>query len=1216
MKILELSLLAFGPFTDVTLDLSAGSEGLHVVYGPNEAGKSSSLRALQQALFGIPVRSSDNFIHAHTSMRVGMAVRSRSGEELRFVRRKGLRATLLAADGETALKDESLSPFLKGLGEAEFQGRFALGHDELVQGGKAILEGGGDLGAMLFQAGGGLKDLMGVQRELDGELEGLFKPSGQKPRINAGLAAIKEAEEARKSHSLRSAEWVENEAKLREATARLAEIEARLADDRAARRRLDRLKEALPILARRHAASGELDALGDVPALGESFAKERDDARRGLESAGLAIRRARSEIDGLERRAEGLSAPAGLLAEADAIDRLREAMGAARKARAELPDEEARLRLSLRDARDRVAESWPDLIDDRGREPDLESLRAAADRLKLTRSQKATIQRLATERAKLDAARQQAAAAVADLEARHEAERAELDRLPPPADASPLELALKQARDQGDLDAAIDAARERLAQAERQAARSLAGLPLWAGPMDALAAARVPGVETIERADGELGRVEADREQLRRDLRKAAEEKAEAEAAVERLRRVAGDVPGEDDLRRDRDARDALWSRVREGWEARRPPGPGEADAFEEASSRADATADRLRRELDRVVQHANAQAGLHKAARRIELLSAQEADLGRREAEARARWEGAWGGLAAPPLSPREMLGWLDTREKVLGRAAEVEALRRELEAMEARRDRLRDRLRELLSIDAAPATVTSRPPLLSPDRDRAEAELKRLAGVESRRARLAESSAGLARQLEAERSRVVALDGQLAAWRGQWARAVEPLGLAADATEEDAQDLMARAAELAAGLAAAAEARERIEGRRRELGRFAADVRATCRRAAADLDPGEAADPASIEAAAQELLRRLREAEEVETERKAVRKQLDGERARLRDAEHAAAEASRRLEALCREAGCDDAAQLPDIERRSARAARLREDLRERDEQLEGLRGGEPPDAFRAAALALDVDRLPEQIRELDDRIAALEVERDSLNQALGRHREILSKMDGSSRAAEAAEAAEELKARLALDVEEYARLRLAAEVLRQSIERYRERSQGPVIDRASELFRRLTLGSFDRVKVDYDEHDRAVLRAVRAGGAAVDVEGLSLGTADQLYLALRLASLDAYLERHEPIPFVVDDILIQFDDDRAAAALGILADLSRRTQVILFTHHGRICDLAGAAASAAGEGVVFLHRLHELKAQAASKAEAEPDAEPPGELFKLNRGRGRKR
>ena len=46
------------------------------------------------------------------------------------------------------------------------------------------------------------------------------------------------------------------------------------------------------------------------------------------------------------------------------------------------------------------------------------------------------------------------------------------------------------------------------------------------------------------------------------------------------------------------------------------------------------------------------------------------------------------------------------------------------------------------------------------------------------------------------------------------------------------------------------------------------------------------------------------------------------------------------------------------------------------------------------------------------------------------------------------------------------------------------------------------------------------------------------MSEGTCDQAYLALRLASLEIYLENHEPLPFIVDDILVNFDDARSHA------------------------------------------------------------------------------
>ena len=73
------------------------------------------------------------------------------------------------------------------------------------------------------------------------------------------------------------------------------------------------------------------------------------------------------------------------------------------------------------------------------------------------------------------------------------------------------------------------------------------------------------------------------------------------------------------------------------------------------------------------------------------------------------------------------------------------------------------------------------------------------------------------------------------------------------------------------------------------------------------------------------------------------------------------------------------------------------------------------------------------------------------------------------------------------------------------------------------------------------------------------------MSAGTRDQLYLALRLASLEKYMETSEPMPFIVDDILVDFDDERTEAALTTLSQLAQKTQVILFTHHSGVVEQA---------------------------------------------------
>ncbi|GAI35874.1 unnamed protein product, partial [marine sediment metagenome] len=95
MRIDRLDLIAYGPFTDKSLNLSNGDSGLHLIYGDNEAGKSTSLRALIAWLFGIPARTNDNYLHSNPQLRIGGKLRLSSGEELEFTRRKGTKNTLL-----------------------------------------------------------------------------------------------------------------------------------------------------------------------------------------------------------------------------------------------------------------------------------------------------------------------------------------------------------------------------------------------------------------------------------------------------------------------------------------------------------------------------------------------------------------------------------------------------------------------------------------------------------------------------------------------------------------------------------------------------------------------------------------------------------------------------------------------------------------------------------------------------------------------------------------------------------------------------------------------------------------------------------------------------------------------------------------------------------------------------------------------------------------
>ena len=98
-------------------------------------------------------------------------------------------------------------------------------------------------------------------------------------------------------------------------------------------------------------------------------------------------------------------------------------------------------------------------------------------------------------------------------------------------------------------------------------------------------------------------------------------------------------------------------------------------------------------------------------------------------------------------------------------------------------------------------------------------------------------------------------------------------------------------------------------------------------------------------------------------------------------------------------------------------------------------------------------------------------------------------------------------------------------------------------------------------------FDEQDRAQIAGLRPKGGLVSVGGMSTGTADQLYLALRVASVEDYLDRADALPFVADDLFINFDDARAAAGFKVLGQLAHKTQILFFTHHRHLIEIAQA-------------------------------------------------
>ena len=148
------------------------------------------------------------------------------------------------------------------------------------------------------------------------------------------------------------------------------------------------------------------------------------------------------------------------------------------------------------------------------------------------------------------------------------------------------------------------------------------------------------------------------------------------------------------------------------------------------------------------------------------------------------------------------------------------------------------------------------------------------------------------------------------------------------------------------------------------------------------------------------------------------------------------------------------------------------------------------------------------------------------------------------------------EDLLSQLKAGARRWTVLALAHQILNRSRSVYEEAHRPAVIEKAEHFFSEWTDGRYGRIIAPLGEDVRGI---ERRDGVEIALNGLSRGTSEQLYLALRFGLVQHFVETSgEPLPIVMDDILVNFDEDRAARAARSIEELAQTCQVIYFTCH----------------------------------------------------------
>lgn len=930
---------------------------------------------------------------------------------------------------------------------------------------------------------------------------------------------------------------------------------AELARVEAERRKLERIRRNLPRVAQLAAWREELAGLADVPDLPPTAREERLALVGQQRQLAGNIAAAAARIRGLEDELKSLHVPEALLRETDAVRRLNEDLGAVRKAADDLPKRTGEL-AGLQDA-------IHQLLSQARRGLTVEG----AESIRLPKPQVKRIDELALRHAELSTL-------VSTAERSEETARAELREaqsrlgcLPPLRDMRALVDALQEVRREGNLQKELNESASRCSALVRKARLDADALPGWSGSLEALEALAVPMAETVQKYQHSLGVADQQIVRLRDRVVERRAELTTIQAEIARLH-AAGEVPTPEQLSVARERRAAGWRLVRQAYvdahddvasaAAHYDPVRPLPEAYEASVAAADAVADRMRADAERVAADQSLRRRKGEADSRLAEARAALVDAERERERLAVEWRGIWTPLSVEALTPAEMSTWLESRRRIRETLDAGREEQRRHEQVRLAAGRCGDLLRAaLLSIGES-----------SPQGD---AELGTLAIRGERCAAAAEQAAQQRRALEqtvsdcnkrllaAEKARAGA-GARLEAWKHEWSGIVAALGYDATASPVEVQTFVNLVEDALTRHQAARELERRIRRMEEDSEAFRQKVTALAQGVAPEL---AGLPPARMLTEITVAHQKADRARAIRTEKQA---RLDSLRADLGAYREQLAGVERGLRGLLERAGCSAVEQLEELEALASRKRDVSHRLGQMENDLLAEGGG------------LGIDRLVDETREQDgDRIATaiverqaamheLQAQRDDTQQALGelrqRHKATVNRTNAS---AQAAQEAEEELATIRAHAERYVHLRLAELVLGDFVERYRAQHQDPILNRASALFPVLTLDTFTAIRTDYDDEDRAVLVGIDRTGAALRVEAMSDGTRDQLYLALRLAAIEQYIDAAEPLPFVADDLLVHFDDERARAALRVLAELSGKTQVLFFTHHAHLVDLA---------------------------------------------------
>ncbi|MDP2821211.1 MAG: AAA family ATPase [Sulfuritalea sp.] len=1152
MRISRLDLRRYGKFTDQSISLPSAAKDFHLIVGPNEAGKSTLRDAIQDLLFGIETRSRYNFLHPHSEMCLGALV-EQGDDKLDFIRTKARTKTLQTPTG-TVLPDNVLLPFLGQVDRTFFDQMFGLNHERLVAGGQEILSASNDIGQILFQAAAGIGSLGDIRDRLEAEADKLWaKRKSSDREYYIASAELDHAEAALKQATVRTKDWQEARTLVDKVGDELKKAREQFQALEQERIQLERVRRVAPMLTSIFELERQLTELGKVVSLPEPAADQLANAEHEIAIATQSLMVFGKQVTELQEKIETLHPNESILSRAADIEALSELRQQLRNHEGDIGKREEEVRVLWQSVQESARQlGWPE-----------EGEEAVAQRLpsSLVRS---AIDNLIRRHEVLAQALATAEENFRSREAEIKVINAEIAALPSAEIPVTLIDALSTARSLGDMTAQEKRIETQIARLKRELDATAIELGKWNPDPDSLRKLLPP-------TQDEANRLIKQRSDMELAVSTINERLAEVNAEVQALQleisqyRTAHDPVTLADVQQVRVARDSTWVAIKTGARNLKEAALGYEAEIAESDSLSDKRHDKAQEETE-----------LQSRLDRLQQLQQKLTDLQSRlleNTQALSSFDQNWEdrskviGLTGLPLL--QVNDWRSARERVLSAANALEESQVSREGLGVSAANSRAALTQVM----VPIKPEAKNLHLSALILLADEIVSTAARTQERRSTLANQKIRAEAAIPDLNNRVGQAQGAIDTWRTDLQKNLLLAHLSSDANVGTIEGALGLFEAMHQQLQKIGDIRaNRIDMMRRDL----KDFDGAAKSLASDISPEMTKESTAQIALALASQLKLESASSEELGR------LNAEMAKATEQANAArkgiATAKAGLEPLLRLSSSMDNDGLRAAIQNSDRLRSITSEMGQAMKQLLQAGDGLGREALNSEFAAFDTSTTPIRLSEIKLQVDEIVGQQNRLSGELNSAEAALGKIAGQDEAARAESLRQQALARMSNATERYIKVYTAAKLLRWSIERFRESKQGPMLARASEVFCGLTQHGFNKLVVDY-ESEPLKLFGQRATGELVDIEGMSDGTRDQLYLALRLAALELHLEQTVPLPFIADDLFINYDDGRARAGLEALAKLSEMTQVIFLTHHEHLIPLAQS---------VFGERLNGLSLQ----------------------------